>query len=253
MTREEREILREKLDKMIEGKKAAGNTAASRSGAGGAEPSNGGVKSPYSSYYLWTGQRNKPLAAAIVALFILALGGGSAVFASGDSLPGDALYALKISMLEPLVGAFKGTSTAVAIWQANLVTARLSEAEALAGEGRLNDEKREKIEKLLDNHTGAFVSALDEVKKKDSPEKAEGVAGTLTSALIDHVNVLDKIAVEASTTARQNAESVSKLKENAASHAEKIDQKWTLPLSPGKPTEDLIHKNTKGPRGLDRI
>ena len=172
MTSGEREILRDKLARITTEKDAAGTPAASQ------------FESPYRFYRLWdNAERNWPAAVSALIIILLALGGGGVALAAQRALPGDRLYAVKVSVIEPVTGAFRGTGEALAVWQASLVSTRLSEVETLASEGKLNDEKRTRIEGLLDKHTAAFSQARGHVEKNESPEKARDVSETLKASM----------------------------------------------------------------------
>lgn len=240
MTSDEREILRDKFARMTTEKNAAGTPAASK------------LESPYKFYRLWdNAERNWPATISAVIILLLALGGGSVALAAQGSLPGDKLYAVKVGIIEPVVGAFRGTGETLAMWQASLVSARLSEVETLASEGRLNDEKLAKIEVLLDKHTAAFSEARGRVERNESSEKAKGIGEGLKASIVGHVNILNQITVAASTTAtssrsRENAQAASLMKAKAEAHTKDVESSWSLP-SPVVPTSgvpELIKNNT---------
>lgn len=181
-------------------------------------------------FSLWRGMesRHKIIATTVLVVFVLALGGSSLAMAADIALPGDAFYPVKVSVVEPIRGAFKGRAAGLASWHASLVTTRLTEAETLAGEGELNDARREEIEKLLDTHTVAFTRALGEVEKEDSPATAEGLTTTFKSSIITHVRLLNDITAYASTSASStSARSARDLKEKAALHVNDVGASWT--------------------------
>jgi hypothetical protein len=106
------------------------------------------TKSPYfSRSHFWTLGK-----AAVAACLIVALGGGSLSYAAENTLPGDLLYPMKVSFNEEVVGAMKLTPEAKIAWQEKRVERRLSEIEALKGRNRLDENKKNQIEKNLNKH-----------------------------------------------------------------------------------------------------
>lgn len=229
MTEGERARVRAKLAEMIAQEQAADATAASDLRPDKRRP----VKSTFASWgFILAGL-------AIVILF-----GAGTTAAAERALPGDRLYGFKVRIVEPVVGAFRGTSDKLAMWQASLVSERLSEAETLASEGRLNDERRDKIEKLLDKHTADLNVALDDTARRDSPEKAAGIGESLRESIIVHVRQLDDIIVHASSSTAASttraARSISPdairsardIKDKATTHVRDLKASWTAPLPP---------------------
>src|SRR3990167_1707644 len=76
-------------------------------------------------------------APVLIALLIIILGGGTAFVAAG-SVPGDALYTVKVNINEPVKVAFAVSASAQAELQSKLAQERLKEAEELASENRLD-------------------------------------------------------------------------------------------------------------------
>lgn len=87
--------------------------------------------------------------------------GGGAVFASGNSLPGNVLYPLKVSVVEPIHSALTFSPKAKAEYESKLATKRLVEAEILESRGKLDKAKEEKLSLLLEDHAEAFNKAIE--------------------------------------------------------------------------------------------
>ena len=79
----------------------------------------------------------RPVIASVAALAILSAGTGGVALAAEGTLPGDALYPVKVDVTEPIVGALTESGSASASWHMQIAERRLSEATALAHEGRL--------------------------------------------------------------------------------------------------------------------
>lgn len=182
-----------------------------------------------------------------ILAFILVVAAGT-VTAAGTSLPGQALYALKTGVLEPVRGAFQGTGPALASWQAALVNTRLSEAESLAAAGKLDDAKSAEIERLLDRHTVAFHQALQSVQTQ-SPQQASALQTALQVSVALHAKILSQFIAYASTTVTSTAASAraaARLKAEADLHAADPMSPWSFVPPQATSTSDLILQNVKG-------
>src|SRR5689334_9116525 len=72
-----------------------------------------------------------------LALLVLVVAGSGVTFAAEGSAPGDALYAIKIDVNEPVMVAFAPTAEGQAKVAANIATRRVDEAVTLASRGTL--------------------------------------------------------------------------------------------------------------------
>lgn len=75
---------------------------------------------------------------ALASMFIIIVTGGATASAAEHALPGDVLYPIKISVLEPLRGALIIGAVPNANWAEEKTVRRLEEAETLAAQGKLN-------------------------------------------------------------------------------------------------------------------
>lgn len=124
------------------------------------------VRSTWSWSALW-------LRPALAVLVIIAVGAGTSLAAEG-SLPGDLLYPVKVKINEPVREAVTVSPVRKAHWEEEKINRRLEEAEALAGQKRLNEKTREKLEVLLEDHLETFDNKIEEAKeKKQEIEKAQ--------------------------------------------------------------------------------
>jgi hypothetical protein len=155
------------------------------------------VKSPWSvySFNIWI-TRNKIFSSVIAALLVVILGGGGLSYAAGKALPGDPLYGFKVNVSEPLRAALTPTLAARAQVQAELATTRLTEAEALAAEGKLNASNEKELTGLLAEHTAALNDTLSQVKLA-SPAEAQDIQVGFQASMDAHAQVLDTIAASA--------------------------------------------------------
>lgn len=97
----------------------------------------------------------------VAAVLVFMVGGGALALAAEATTPGDALYPIKVSITEPLVGVFRGTSKKnQAEWSMKLLQRRLDEAEAVATTP--NAQRRsDPVAKALRQQTSEFLSAID--------------------------------------------------------------------------------------------
>lgn len=75
---------------------------------------------------------------ALASMVLILVTGGVTASAAGHSLPGDTLYPIKISVLEPLRGSLIRGAVPAANWAEEKTIRRLEEAETLAARGKLN-------------------------------------------------------------------------------------------------------------------
>lgn len=176
----------------------------------------------------------KNMSTLIIAL-ILALSGGTSAVAE-KALPGDALYPVKISLNEPIVGLFSVSKEAKTTWQERLTERRLQEVDKLVAKGDFDQEKRNELESRLNNQIEKFTSSVNELSKKEGASSSE-LAVRLEAALMAHQDVLKKISEDknvATSTREQIVTILSSLKNNEGvvrDHREKIDSKLGKDIS----------------------
>lgn len=109
------------------------------------------------------------------ALLVLALGSGGVAYAAEGTLPGDALYPVKVNVIEPAEGLLlAGSPRAEAAWQLTLAERRVEEAATLASEGRLATSTEAEI-------GNRFVASVN------AASAAQGGASTNQTAVADAV------------------------------------------------------------------
>ena len=159
------------------------------------------VKSPWSifSFQVWVEHRG--LSVALAALVLIIVGAGGSVFAAGRALPGDAFYAMKTHIVEPLRVALATSPQAKAEVASDLATTRLQEAETLAAQGNLDLPKQQEIDILLNKHVSELTGALAQA---DSTDAAESVRTKFKTNMNAHARLLDVISQEASTSTEKD-------------------------------------------------
>ncbi len=117
---------------------------------------------------------------AIAAL--LAVGGGASVAAQG-SVPGDALYGLKIGVNEKVEAALAFSDEAKADEHLEAIAERHEEAKKLEAKGKLDVQTKASLNANIDAHAKAFATALANVKAHGSAEAVAQLETKLEAAL----------------------------------------------------------------------
>ena len=137
---------------------------------------------------------SKPmLIGSIIALLIVASAGGASYAAEG-AMPGDWLYPVKLQINERVVSALAFSDEAEADWQIKLVGRRLAEAEELAVENGLTQERLEKIEENFQKKTEKTQSLIEKLKGKGNEEAAAAISSALEASLAVHADVIQKLS-----------------------------------------------------------
>lgn len=160
------------------------------------------LQSPWMNYsFISRVYKSKFVYYGVAICLIVLIGGREVVFASETSLPGNALYPIKVNIIEPIGSVFKFSTEAKADYESSLATKRLIEAEALAAEGKLDVPKEKELNKLLSKHTKALDKNLNELRKnKSSDDKIDDIVVNFQAGMNAHASVLDVIDTNEKTT-----------------------------------------------------
>lgn len=129
-------------------------------------------------------------------VLILAVLFGGVAFGAEGSLPGDALYSIKVGVNEKIVEALSFSTEKKADWEADLASRRLDEAEKLASKGELSSEKKESIAARFESHIENVGAKLDALEKKDDFRASAAVSSKLESELSSHEKFLKTFSEE---------------------------------------------------------
>src|SRR3989344_8369980 len=151
----------------------------------------------------------RPVFAGVLAIMLVF--GGTAASAM-RALPGDALYALKVDVLEPIRGAFALRELAQAKWQAQLADARLNEAEQLAAREVFTEGSQRE---LTLRFSRAVVSARTLLARATDAAAAIGLAADLDLSLAAHADILSTLA---SSTGAASTQKLATEAANAAAN-----------------------------------
>lgn len=128
---------------------------------------------------------------AVLAVVVLVSTGVGTSYAAQGSLPGDALYAVKININEKIAGALTvGTAERVR-FDATLAARRLEEAEVLAAQSKLSPELSTEIQSRINTLAAAFnenVTAL--TASEEGATAAIELQSDLEATLSAHAHVI---------------------------------------------------------------
>jgi hypothetical protein len=144
------------------------------------------IRSPYARFMNVFSIIQKPMAMAF-SLAILVLG-GTLTYGAENALPGEVLYPIKTRFIEPVIDTVSVSPVAELEWEEKKVERRLLEAEALAQEDKLDDEKTLELERKIEKSSAAFAAAAEktastsELKQKFLNKLNEGEVGVAATA-----------------------------------------------------------------------
>ncbi len=159
------------------------------------------VKSPWTAFsFVSSFRKNHLFYYTAISLFII-LSGGGVVVASKGSLPGNILYNLKVSVVEPITGTFIFSPEAKIKYESGLAVKRLVEAETLATENKLDPAKEKQLNDLLISHTTALDKALASVDQTQATEdeQVSEVVSNFHAEMNAHAKILDLITTSQSS------------------------------------------------------
>lgn len=131
----------------------------------------------------------RPLALGLAVLVIVAGGIGTS-FAAERSLPGDALYPIKIKINEKIRGMLAASTQAKAKWQEEVLVRRLNEADTLHAEGRLNVDRKQSLQKDIEDSSRQLDHYVTTLSAEGDNKTAAAVAEEASSTIQTHVPVI---------------------------------------------------------------
>lgn len=136
------------------------------------------------------------LRSMIIALLITAMAAGGVTWAAEGTLPGDALYPVKISVNERVRGYTAISPEAKTEWNVWIAERRLKEAEALAAEGRLETDASLKIEQVFAAHAATARERIKTIEEKRDVSAAADLSSRFEASLGAHARILASLAEE---------------------------------------------------------
>lgn len=123
---------------------------------------------------------------------VLVLGLGTS-FAAERSLPGDALYPIKILFNEQITEVFQRSDSAKAEWESKLVSRRLEEVEALAVKGELTPVVREELQASIAVSAADFDASVAKLAVRDE-EAVARAQSQFEASLTGHEQTLTALS-----------------------------------------------------------
>lgn len=143
------------------------------------------------------------------ALVLMLLVGSTTAYAAQGSLPGAALYPVKIYVNENVWGALSVTPEAKASFHTGVAEERLREAEALASQGKLDTATAANLEANFNSHVEQADTIAQDLEESD-PAGAVDAQVTLDSSLAAHSAILEKIGNESKDeSTKENSNSIA--------------------------------------------
>lgn len=142
--------------------------------------------------------RNKKGISILVIVGLLM--GGTVSFAAESTVPGDALFTVKVHVNENVRGVVSVTSKAKAEWEVKLVERRLEEVEKLAMAPDVTPEVQQIAEQNLERYTERVKNRIEKFDDDEDDEDAMEVASNLSEVFNVHEQVLLAMNVPATTT-----------------------------------------------------
>lgn len=131
----------------------------------------------------------KPMPIAIIIALLI---GGGVSAAAQNSLPGDALFPIKVSVNEKIQGFLAISDEAEAKLQTKLAEKRLEEAEKLATEDDFKEDVRVRLEENFEKHADKVRVKIAELEAKNTPKALE-IASNLENSLNVHARILKNL------------------------------------------------------------
>jgi hypothetical protein len=145
-----------------------------------------------------------------------------------QAVPGDALYAIKIQITEPVRSTLAFSPYQKVEWETELLNRRLAEARELASEGKLNGEVEVAMASAVREHTENAKREIEELREDDADEAAIATIAFNTTLEVQSASLRSDTADATSTSGISLLESV--INESLAKQANENTQPPVLSL-----------------------
>lgn len=106
----------------------------------------------------------RPLSVVLAALVLVIMGGAGIAAAAKNALPGEALYTIKTHFTEPMRAALTLRANDRAIYETELAAKRMEEAQALAGDGELDEQIQTDLAADFDDHVQEIQDHVEQTQ-----------------------------------------------------------------------------------------
>lgn len=148
------------------------------------------IKSPWYSSMEFIFTRTFATAFSVILVFALGVGTFSSV---QRSLPGEALYPLKVNVVEPLEYTMAVGQVSKANLEIKNIDSRLREAELLEVQGRLSDSISSDLENKINAHSENFNSIISNLTTENKVDDNSDVNIDFEANINAHSRIIDSI------------------------------------------------------------
>lgn len=142
---------------------------------------------------------HKILSSAFVVILVIGATGGTSMIAE-SSIPGDTLYPIKINLNEKFQSFTATTLEEQALIEAGHIEERLSEAEKLSEQNKLDDTRKTQVENLFTQNLQNTINKLKTIDESGNPKNAKNIKIKIEDSLKKHKTVVDKILEDKKNT-----------------------------------------------------
>jgi hypothetical protein len=152
------------------------------------------LKQPVRSKKSYLAPKKKPRSLLFLAIpVVLLLAAGSVSYAAERTLPGDALYPVKVGFNEPVRRVLAFTEGRKAQIELDLATRRLMEAEQLQGQERLKDSVKESLSANFKTHVQSVTDHIKQLTKENRIQDALQANLDLMAAIGSHQAIISLV------------------------------------------------------------
>lgn len=131
--------------------------------------------------------------APIVSIFLILLTSVGIAVAAEGSLPGDALYPMRVNVTENVRSLLSFSQEGKAEWEIKRADRRLEDVEKLATQGRLEAGIAAEAESKFKDHVDNAVSIVSRMKEENKDRDAARIQSDLKTVLLVHEDILERI------------------------------------------------------------
>lgn len=198
-------------------------------------------------------------AAAFVLIIAVVAGGSGVSFAAQNSLPGDALYPIKVNVNEAIEESLARSPEARVAIQSKKVERRLEEAQTLSKDNKLSNDNQKIVIAQIEEHIEELEKEIDILRGDGEVEIVLEATAKLTPVMEAHKDILEKSKNGDSEGENEGTENLIaqvesgiravEMEENAAiadvSAETEIDASTTMMMSKAEDLEDEIKDDAK--------
>ncbi len=156
----------------------------------------------------------------IIAIVLMLTAGGGVSYAAENSLPGDILYPVKVSINEPVREALTFSTEAKAKLGADLAERRLDEMEKLSIKTDVKAETKAEIEKNFQDQINKMKDLLTRLENEKNVDAATGISSDFEAALKAHSKILERLA----STEKDDEQEIKGLNESVKQGAKDAEE-----------------------------